>query len=303
MALTHSRALPRAAARVTPGNHRSGVIHVKSRHRKRFTVVGNHLAQHAQLSATALGVAVYVQSMRDGAPVGIKVLAAHFPEGEIRLAAALRELEEFGYIERRVVRLDSGRMVTRTYYYEQPGAEAEEPAEPRPRRVRHEPVPEPAAGPRPAPEPEPEPEWEVEEPDPEAEEPDPEAEPEPVAPLHPAAIGLLAGLRALDPRLLLSERDVLRLAPGLSTWLERGVAPDVIGRKLAADLPDGLRSAAAVLAYRITSLVPPPLPAAPVGRPAARPDPFQTCDGCERAFRAPEPGRCRECPPPEAAAA
>ncbi|MCX2927653.1 hypothetical protein [Streptomyces sp. NEAU-W12] len=23
--------------------------------------------------------------------------------------------------------------------------------------------------------------------------------------------------------------------------------------------------------------------------------PFQTCDGCERAFRAPEPGHCRDC--------
>ncbi|MDX5577909.1 hypothetical protein PV779_60900, partial [Streptomyces sp. ID01-9D] len=23
--------------------------------------------------------------------------------------------------------------------------------------------------------------------------------------------------------------------------------------------------------------------------------PFQTCDGCERAFRSPTPGRCRDC--------
>jgi hypothetical protein len=27
--------------------------------------------------------------------------------------------------------------------------------------------------------------------------------------------------------------------------------------------------------------------------------PWQTCDGCERAFRAAEPGHCRDCPPPE----
>jgi hypothetical protein len=34
-----------------------------------------------------------------------------------------------------------------------------------------------------------------------------------------------------------------------------------------------------------------------VPRPRSRPMPFQTCDGCERAFRAPAPGRCRDCAP------
>ncbi|MYV43528.1 helix-turn-helix domain-containing protein, partial [Streptomyces sp. SID1328] len=35
----------------------------------------------------------------------------------------------------------------------------------------------------------------------------------------------------------------------------------------------------------------PPVPAPPVRHP------FQNCDGCNRAFRAPEPGRCRDCSP------
>jgi hypothetical protein len=40
--------------------------------------------------------------------------------------------------------------------------------------------------------------------------------------------------------------------------------------------------------------VPPRAPLSPdVGRPVVLP--FQTCDGCERAFRAPEPGHCRTC--------
>ncbi|MFI5830569.1 helix-turn-helix domain-containing protein [Streptomyces sp. NPDC051578] len=280
-------------------------------------MVGNHLAQHARLSATAIGVALYIQSLPDGAPVGIKALAARFPEGEIRLASALRELERFGYVERRVVRLDSGRMVTRTYYYEQPGAEADEPAEPRPRRVRPAPVPEPVPepgpgsgpgsgpglGPEPGPESAPEAAWEAEEPDREAEEPEPEPEgpePAPVA-LHPAAFDLLAGLRGLDPRLLLSERDVLRLAPGLSAWLERGIAPDVIAHKLSADLPGPLRNPAGIIGYRLGTMLPPPLPVALPVVQAARPDPFQTCDGCERVFRSKEPGRCRECGPVERA--
>ncbi|MEU6893322.1 helix-turn-helix domain-containing protein [Streptomyces sp. NPDC046557] len=244
---------------------------------------------------------------------GIKVLAARFPEGEIRLDAALRELEKFGYVERRVVRLDSGRMVTQTYYYEQPGAEPDDAAEPRPMRVRptramepesrpvREPEPEPRpvreAEPVPVREPEPEPVWEPDVPDPEGEEPVPEAEePETAAPLHPAALDLLAGLRALDPRLLLSERDILRLAPGASTWLERGISLDAIARKLVAGLPDHIRHPASVLAYRLTAMLPPPLPAAPPGEEKAPlRDPLQTCDGCERAFRAQEPGRCRDC--------
>ncbi|WP_329196010.1 MULTISPECIES: helix-turn-helix domain-containing protein [unclassified Streptomyces] len=309
MAFTQSSALPRAAARLTPRNHRSGVIHVKSRHRKRFTVVGNHLAQHARLSATAIGVALYIQSLPDGASVNIKALAAHFPEGQIRMAAALRELEQFGYVERRVVRLDNGRMVTRTYYYEQPGAEAEDPAETRPGRVRPAPVPEPEPVPEAAGEAV-EPDREVEEPEPEPEEPDREAEEAeagtggpgaaPVA-LHPATFDLLAGLRGLDPRLLLSERDVLRLAPGLSAWLARGIAPDVIARKLSADLPEPLRNPAGILGYRLTAMLPPPLPAALPVVPVTRPDPFQTCDGCERVFRSKEPGRCRDCSPGEPA--
>ncbi|THA48127.1 helix-turn-helix domain-containing protein [Streptomyces sp. A1136] len=301
MAYTQSSAPSRAPSRVAPGNHRSGVIHVKSRHRNRFTVVGNHLAQHAGLSATAIGVAVYIQSLRDGAPVGIKVLAAHFPEGEIRLAAALRELEQCGYVERRTVRLDGGRMVTRTYYYEQPGADPDEATPPRQGRVRPVPVTrrEPEPDPKPAPGPVVEPVWEPDVPDPEAEEPVPEAEEqglEAADPLHPAAIDLLAGLRALDPRVLLSERDILRLAPGTSTWLERGVAPDAIARKLTVDLPDHIRHPASVLAYRLTAFLPPPVPAVPPEESnRARPDPLQTCDGCERAFRAREPGRCRDC--------
>ncbi|MFF1561208.1 hypothetical protein [Streptomyces sp. NPDC058279] len=134
-------------------------------------------------------------------------------------------------------------------------------------------------------------------PDPEAEEPVPEAEePDIAAPLHPAALDLLAGLRALDPRLLLSERDILRLAPGASTWLERGIAPAAIARKLVADLPEHIRHPASVLAYRLTAMLPPPLPAAPPEpEKAPAPHPLQNCDSCERAFRAPEPGRCGDC--------
>jgi hypothetical protein len=50
----------------------AGVIHVRHRHADRFTVVGNHLAQHPHLSAVAIGLAVHIQSLPDGAPVSVK---------------------------------------------------------------------------------------------------------------------------------------------------------------------------------------------------------------------------------------
>ncbi|WP_019354965.1 hypothetical protein [Streptomyces sp. AA1529] len=75
-------------------------MHVRHRHRERFTVVGNHLAQHRELSLLAIGLGVHIQSVPDGTHVDIKSLTARFPEGEARVAAALRELEAYGYLTR-----------------------------------------------------------------------------------------------------------------------------------------------------------------------------------------------------------
>ncbi|MER5762025.1 helix-turn-helix domain-containing protein [Streptomyces sp. NPDC002082] len=271
-------------------------------------MIGNHLLQHRELSATAIGVAAYIQSLPDGAPVGIKALAERFPEGEIRIGAALRELERHGYLERRRERLEDGRVVTRTYSYNKPGAPSGGPPHPTPSPPTppdEEPVEEPMAESEPMSDP-------VVEPAPvPAAEPEPKPVPVPVpaseSEPEPEAVVVLAGLRRRDPRLLLSERDIARLAPAVSAWLERGVEPGGIERALSAGLPEPLRNAASVLDYRLRAMLPPPLP--PV-RPAAagvagdrrRPDPLQNCDGCDRAFRAPEPGRCRACPPVAAAA-
>nr|WSW44346.1 helix-turn-helix domain-containing protein [Streptomyces sp. NBC_01001] len=319
MASQHPSAPSRASSRVRAGTPRSGVIHVNTWHASQYTVIGNHLLQHRELSATAIGVAAYIQSLPDGAPVGIKALTERFPEGEARIGSALRELERHGYLERRTERLPTGRVATRTYSYNKPATtsggpppppdrepvpDPEPDPEPDPDRDR-EPVPTPEADPSPGPGPGPglgsgpgsgsgrEPERGPSS----APEPDPAPEPRQ---LHPGAADLLAGLRRYDPRLLLAERDVVRLAPGVSTWLDRGADPEAVGLALTANLPEPMRSPASVLAYRLTALLPPRLPQAPAARPVRRPDPFQTCDGCERAFRAPHPGRCRDCPPASA---
>lgn len=82
----------RAQSRSTGKNHphAGGLVHDNARHTTRFTVIGNHLAQHPELSGLAIGLAVYIQSLPAGARVDIKTLAARFPEGMTRIAAALR---------------------------------------------------------------------------------------------------------------------------------------------------------------------------------------------------------------------
>lgn len=331
MALEHPSAPSRASSRLRAATPRSGVIHVNTWHTSHYTVVGNHLLQHRSMSLVAIGLAAHIQSLPDGAPVGVKALAERFPEGEIRIGSALRELERHGYLERRRERLDGGRVVTRTYSYNKPGGGAgpggPRPSPPPPPRSPSPPPPVPEGEQQPATDREPEPRTEPKpKPQPESpseSEPDPvpEPEPDPVPQSEPApaqvsvpqpeasapeAAALLAGLRRYDPRLLLSERDVARLAPGMSAWLERGVEPEAIARTLAAGLPEPLRNPASVLAYRLGALIPPPLPpvrAVTVEAVGRRPDPLQNCDGCDRAFRSPHPGRCRDCPPERSAAA
>ncbi|WP_327245828.1 helix-turn-helix domain-containing protein [Streptomyces sp. NBC_01320] len=270
----------------------SGVVHINSRHTSRFTVVGNHLAQHRELSLLAIGLGLHIQSLPAGAKVGIKVLAERFPDSEARIAAALRELEAHGYLRRTRERLPDGRVVTRTCSYNQPGATPHAPPapkpqpRPRPRPRRPVPAPETCSALKP-----------VASPTLVAQLPTPPTAPlqEPHAPsaeLLRTAADLLADLRRDTPQLVLSERDVDRLSPAVAAWLEREATPETIRRALTADLPVPLKYPANLLRHRLAVFLPPPLPLVPVRREVT---PFQTCDDCERAFRSPSPGHCRDC--------
>ena len=356
-----------------------GVVHVRTRHADRFTVVGNHLAQHRGLTLTAIGLAVHIQSLPDGARVDIRSVAARFPEGETRIASALRELEAHGYLSRTRERLPSGRVVTRTVAYDRPPGGERARGGPPPRRATaagaRRPRTATVEAPRPwtgiaqgtvrpvrgstAPGPVPPAAQHAGQHDEPPAAPDDEATPVPdhrtphppdrapnsspdlrssphppvrtagprvhspdvgpghaphstpdraahrVPPALPAprtadpqrhrtAALLLADLRRHDERLLLTEPDVRRLAGAVAAWLERGVSPDAVRRALTSNLPEAPRHPAALLAHRLTVLLPPPLPA--TGRPAElRPPPLQNCDGCDRAFRSPAPGHCPGC--------
>ncbi|OUC75303.1 helix-turn-helix domain-containing protein, partial [Streptomyces swartbergensis] len=113
---------------------RTGLVHDNARHTTRFTVIGNHLAQHPELSLLAIGLSVHIQSLPSGARVDIKSLAARFPEGTTRIAAALRELEAHGYLRRERERVPGGRIVTRTISCNQPGHSGTDTPRPAPRK-------------------------------------------------------------------------------------------------------------------------------------------------------------------------
>ncbi|MFF3954671.1 helix-turn-helix domain-containing protein [Streptomyces sp. NPDC001890] len=279
-------ATPRAPSPVRGGAApTSGVRHINTRHTSRFTVIGNHLAQHRELSLLAIGLSTYIQSLPAGARIGIKTLSERFPDSEARIAAALRELEAHGYLSRTRERLPNGRVVTRTCSYNQPnGAPQRHPAPaptPKPRRQ----PPAPALAPAPAPTPAPA--LTAATPT-----PPPPPLPQPRNPLPQylrAATALLTDLHRHAAAITLTEKEVVLLAPAAATWFERGATPAALRHALTDDLPQPLKRPAKLLRYRLTALVPPPpTPDHPTVL-------FQNCDRCDRAFRAATPGDCREC--------
>ncbi|MEU2827128.1 helix-turn-helix domain-containing protein [Streptomyces lavendulae] len=280
-----------------------GVHHSNVRHTTRYTVVGNHLIQNPKISLTARGLGAYIQSLPPGTPIGIKELARRVPEGEIRIASALRELEAHGYLKRVREQLPDGRFVTRTISYNHPKASLTAPPPPSPPPPPPpEPEPEPAPMPEaePAPEPEPEPEPQGAEPAP-APAPEPEPEPEPPSPRRQAAMTLLARLRRIDHRLLLGQRDIERLADDVEVWLERGASMDAITTALTARIPHPLTNPAGLIAHRLKAQLPPILDAQSRRAAPVRPHPMQNCTRCDRGFRGPAPGTCGGCsedPPP-----
>ncbi|MET9673593.1 hypothetical protein ABZY68_10935 [Streptomyces sp. NPDC006482] len=253
---------------------RSGVIRVRFRHTDRFTIIGNHLAQHPSLSAAAIGLGVHIQSLPEGADCTVKTLTNRFTEGEITIRRALNELVVEGYLERHRVPLGGGRFATRIVSYDKPGCGL-------PVRRAAAPVePEPEPGPA-------------------------EAVPDDVLPPESAdlpcgpAVGLLARLRTVDSRLLLPWRDVLRLAPAVERWLARSATPAQVTRTLTAGLPPAhvpIHHPGRFIEHRLGALMPPPLSAAPPPAAAEGPAPLITCDGCDRAFRSHDPDAvCADC--------
>lgn len=100
----------------------AGVVHINIRLTDGYTIISNRLSQHRGLSLLAIGLGTHIQSLPDGRRVGVKALAAVFPESEARIAAALRELERNGFLRRTRERVGGGKLATRTESYNHPAA-------------------------------------------------------------------------------------------------------------------------------------------------------------------------------------
>ena len=280
-----------------------GVIHVRTRLTADFTVIANALAQRRG-SAVTIGVAAYILSVPDGTPISIAALCAHFDEGEILISRALRELEAAGYLERRRVRGPNGKVRTQTFFYDVPRDADDRPTLPPPpspptRPKKSEPAESSTPGAAPAPAPGAAPASGAEA----ATEATPPLSLPPTPPpldldeADPQAVVILASLRIVDRRLILSRSEVAELAPAVGEWLAQGIRPEEITGALTTGLPAHFRARPArVLAFRLREA---PLPAPPSALPPVTPLPltlpWQTCDGCERAFRAAGPSACRDC--------
>ncbi|WP_419995887.1 hypothetical protein [Streptomyces boninensis] len=278
-----------------------GLHHVRVPLTKNFTVLSNDLLQRTE-SALTLGIGAYILSLPEGAPISIKALCKKFREGEIRIARALRELQDAGWIERRLERADRGRVVTRTLAYTQAGATVvQDTAVPEIRELPGRPdnaapsgVPvatrAPALPPAAA--------AAAAEEQPQAPAQHKPAQPAPLAistqPPDPRSLAILAGLRERDPRLHFSEAETPLLAHAVTEWLKRDTEPRTIIQALTDDLPQHLRSRPArIIAHRLAAHLPPePVPPSATVTPPLR---LQECPGCDSPFRAREPGRCREC--------
>lgn len=245
-------------------------------------MIGNHLAQHPELSLVAIALAVHIQSLPSNTLVDIKTLATRFPEGRTRIAAGLRELEAHGYLRRERERTPSGRVITRTVSCNQPGASREHaptrttPWEPKPRDA-----PDATTGTEPRRKRTPHP-----------------LPPVPRPPCHSPAMletatEFLCGLRRHDPRLVFSACDTAHLAPGVVAWMQYDVPLSAVRTALTADLPPehDLRRPAALLAHRLTALLPPPPPV----RAPSGPKPLRTTCRTATAATAPSAPPNRAC--------
>lgn len=284
---------------------RGGVIHDNvPLAESESTRISNRLLQDPRLSFLARGLGGFIQSLPDGTNISIRTLTEAAVEGEVRVAAALRELEAAGYLERRRVRLPGGRLVTRTVSCNVARTTEGDGEDP-------EPDPDPDRAPVPVPEPERE----------RVPVPAREVPPQAAAPRSPAsptarakqtadpvpddrATRLLRALSRVDPRLVLSSRDVVRLAPGVRQWFARGMGDEEVTGVLTDCLPVPMTHPAGVLAYRLTHCLPPaPLLPPPGPRPHAPRwgiqihdvPVFMSCDDCDRPFRSSAPGLCERC--------
>ncbi|MQY16032.1 hypothetical protein SRB5_62240 [Streptomyces sp. RB5] len=273
---------------------------------RHYTVLRDEVLRDPRLSFTARGILVYLLSLPDGSREDARTLADKHPKvGRRNISKALDELIEAGYYHRRTTRdPDTGRIRCWTYVTDTPIPAGSplpmppgsgEPAGPNPGafpsgRNTGEDVPTPRGAGAVAAHAEDPPPAHDEPADP-GDAPEPEALPDPGAAAQPKAgpapeadpqiteaAAILAHITAAEPKLTLSPRETLTLAPLVIPWLERGCSRLVMLHALTSGLPERVNHPRGFLAHRLRDKLPAPRahrdPAAPLPECAECRDPL-----------------------------
>nr|WP_307523448.1 hypothetical protein [Streptomyces umbrinus] len=205
--------------------------------------------------------AVFIDHLDDGHAMGHKVIAAEHPRyGQQASRTSLRSLTEAGHLrwikEHITVEDNSMRWVTRTYWSRTPRSVewwTEFARERHGRDVTQNHQPGLARTEASAPAPQPVSEAEK----PERAELAEQAEQPDSAPEPSAAYRALAGLRAADPRMPLSEAECRALEPLAAEWLSRGATPADMIRALTDGLPPAVANPGGFVRTRLENKMPP----------------------------------------------
>jgi len=95
------------------------VLH-KHPKKKGYTQVENSTIRDPRLSLKATGLLVYLISLKQGSPIGSRVIAKRKPEGRAAIMSAFKELRDLGYVDQSSVRKADGTFTTVTHVYEVP---------------------------------------------------------------------------------------------------------------------------------------------------------------------------------------
>jgi hypothetical protein len=108
-----------------PGKRRSAAadetIHRTHKFR-RFVMIDNAVFENRSLSWEARGLLGYILTKPDHWIVRVGDLVAHGPARREKLRATMQELELAGYLRRRRIRVEGGRISWLTEVYERPQA-------------------------------------------------------------------------------------------------------------------------------------------------------------------------------------
>jgi hypothetical protein len=262
-----------------------------------FTSLGNEILRDNRLSFCARGILAHLLSLSDGQRTCIRTLTERTPEGRERVASALRELEQHGYLKREVKRQPDGRLFTEFNVFDTPGDGAS-PAGDKATPVAGDPG---SGGGAPASDGDQvfkEQEKETTHPAPPPADAETRADEgdgreggarDGASEEIEASADLLARVARAEPRLSLGRAEALRLAPLVAEWRRRGAGDLHVINALTAGLPRaGVHHPARFLEARLRAKMPAERRAAPARH---------ECDECRVPIAA--QGLCSSCRPGE----